>query len=119
MDTFKKLATSSDTSINNPLIAFSNVPYAAGSLGSHRQTDEDDDQLIVSLRDKNADIQNGAPQSNVQALQEYLMVLAPQRLHYEIQMASGWDAGFPPEELVGLMQTSSGKGWHTPRFVIQ
>ncbi|KAF9317962.1 hypothetical protein BG003_000125 [Podila horticola] len=93
-----------------------NVPYAAGSLGSHRQTDEDDDQLIVSLRDKNADIQNGAPQSNVQALQEYLMVLAPQRLHYEIQMASGWDAGFPPEELVGLMQTSSGKGWHTPRF---
>ncbi|KAG0037564.1 hypothetical protein BGZ82_002288 [Podila clonocystis] len=93
-----------------------NVPFAAGSLGSHRQTDEDDDQLIVSLRDKNADIQNGAPQSNVQALQEYLMVLAPQRLHYEIQMASGWDAGFPPEELVGLMQTSSGKGWHTPRF---
>ncbi|KAG0254380.1 hypothetical protein BG011_005798 [Mortierella polycephala] len=44
------------------------------------------------------------------------MVLAPQRLPYEIQMASGWDTGFPPEELVGLMQTSAGKGWHTPRF---
>ncbi|KAI8595703.1 hypothetical protein EDD21DRAFT_29775 [Dissophora ornata] len=44
------------------------------------------------------------------------MVLAPQRLPYEIQMASGWDKGFPPEELVGLMQTSAGKGWHTPRF---
>ncbi|KAF9388993.1 hypothetical protein CPB97_012204, partial [Podila verticillata] len=93
-----------------------NVPFAAGSLGSHRQTDDDDDQLIVSLRDKSVDAQNGVPQSNVQALQEYLMVLAPQRLHYEIQMASGWDTGFPPEELVGLMQTSSGKGWHTPRF---
>ncbi|KAF9186147.1 hypothetical protein BGZ51_002214 [Haplosporangium sp. Z 767] len=44
------------------------------------------------------------------------MVLAPQRLPYEIQMASGWDTGFPPEELVGLMQTSAGKGWHTPRI---
>ncbi|KAF9430687.1 hypothetical protein BGZ94_004902 [Podila epigama] len=96
-----------------------NVPFAAGALGSqHQRPEEDDDHLIVSLRDKQAqEAQHGAPlQSNPQALQEYLMVLAPQRLHYEIQMASGWDAGFPPEELVGLMQTSSGKGWHTPRI---
>ncbi|KAG9322255.1 hypothetical protein KVV02_003171 [Mortierella alpina] len=96
------------------------VPFAAGSLGSHNRHPEDgaDDQLIVSLRDRNsAESQTGAPlQSNPQALQEYLMVLAPQRLPYEIQMASGWDVGYPPEELVGLMQKSAGKGWHTPRF---
>ncbi|KAG0369473.1 hypothetical protein BGZ54_009831 [Gamsiella multidivaricata] len=93
------------------------VPFLAGSLGSLRQRSEDsaDDQLIVSLRDR--DSHTGAPwQSNAQALQEYLMVLTPQRLPYEIQMASGWDKGFSPEELVGLMHTSSGKGWHTPRF---
>ncbi|KAF9391857.1 hypothetical protein BGX21_011170 [Mortierella sp. AD011] len=96
------------------------VPFSAGSLGSwHQQSDDDvDDQLIVSIKDRGpVDTQTGAPlQSNGQALQEYLMVLAPQRLPYEIQMASGWDKGFPPEELVGLMQTSVGKGWHTPRF---
>ncbi|KAG0077253.1 hypothetical protein BGZ90_007476 [Linnemannia elongata] len=81
------------------------------------------DQLIVSLRGgeraaNSADAPlTGIPlQRNVHALQEYLMVLAPQRLPYEIQMASGWDTGYPPEELVGLMQTSVGKGWHTPRF---
>ncbi|KAF9359356.1 hypothetical protein BGX26_012560 [Mortierella sp. AD094] len=96
------------------------VPFSAGSLGSWRQQSEDDvdDQLIVSMKDHGSvDTQTGAPlQSNGQALQEYLMVLAPQRLLYEVQMASGWDKGFPPEELVGLMQTSVGKGWHTPRF---
>ncbi|KAG0306406.1 hypothetical protein BGZ98_002445, partial [Dissophora globulifera] len=96
------------------------VPFLAGSLGSLRRRSEDgaDDQLIVSLRDRHAaDSQMGTPlQSNAQALQEYLMVLTPQRLPYEIQMASGWDKGYPPEELVGLMQKSSGKGWHTPRF---
>ncbi|KAG0205092.1 hypothetical protein BGX28_003192, partial [Mortierella sp. GBA30] len=96
------------------------VPFLAGSLGSHHRRPEDgaDDQLIVSLRDRNlVDTQTGAPlQSNPQALQEYLMVLAPQRLPYEIQMASGWDTGYAPEELVGLMQKSAGKGWHTPRF---
>ncbi|KAF9951277.1 hypothetical protein BGZ72_007189 [Mortierella alpina] len=100
-----------------PLIS---VPFAAGSLGTHSRHPEDgaDEQLIVSLRDRNsAESQTGAPlQSNPQALQEYLMVLAPQRLPYEIQMASGWDVGYPPEELVGLMQKSAGKGWHTPRF---
>ncbi|KAF9277658.1 hypothetical protein BGZ68_009143 [Mortierella alpina] len=98
----------------------SSVPFAAGSLGTHSRHPEDgaDEQLIVSLRDRNsAESQTGAPlQSNPQALQEYLMVLAPQRLPYEIQMASGWDVGYPPEELVGLMQKSAGKGWHTPRF---
>lgn len=97
----------------------SSVPFAAGSLGTHSRHPEDgaDEQLIVSLRDRNsAESQTGAPlQSNPQALQEYLMVLAPQRLPYEIQMASGWDVGYPPEELVGLMQKSAGKGWHTPR----
>ncbi|KAF8980263.1 hypothetical protein BGZ46_004447 [Entomortierella lignicola] len=96
------------------------VPFSAGSLGSWRQQPDDDadDQLIVSMKDHGSvDTQTGAPlQSNGQALQEYLMVLAPQRLHYEIQMVSGWDKGYPPEELVGLMQTSVGKGWHTPRF---
>ncbi|KAI1294055.1 hypothetical protein EDD11_008284 [Mortierella claussenii] len=96
------------------------VPFSAGALGSLRQRSEDDadDQLIVSLRDRNSvDVHTGAPlQTNGQALQEYLMVLTPQRLPYEIQMASGWDKGFPPEELVGLMRTSAGKGWHTPRF---
>ncbi|KAF9085242.1 hypothetical protein BGX23_009836 [Mortierella sp. AD031] len=102
------------------------VPFAAGSLGSQHKRQEDGggaDQLIVSLRggDRTATSgdspQSGIPlQRNVQALQEYLMVLAPQRLPYEIQMASGWDTGYPPEELVGLMQTSVGKGWHTPRF---
>ncbi|KAF9113253.1 hypothetical protein BGX27_001954 [Mortierella sp. AM989] len=98
----------------------SSVPFSAGSLGSWRQQPDDDadDQLIVSMKDHGSvDTQTGAPlQTNGQALQEYLMVLAPQRLHYEIQMASGWDNGFPPEELVGLMQTSVGKGWHTPRI---
>ncbi|KAF9963233.1 hypothetical protein BGZ70_007550 [Mortierella alpina] len=96
------------------------VPFAAGSLGTHNRLPEDgaDEHLIVSLRDRNsAESQTGAPlQSNPQALQEYLMVLAPQRLPYEVQMASGWDVGYPPEELVGLMQRSAGKGWHTPRF---
>lgn len=78
-----------------------------------------DDQLIVSLRERNSANQVGAPpQNNIQTPQEYLMVLSSQRIHYEIQMASGWDNGYPPEELVGLMQTSSGKGWHTPRFCV-
>lgn len=89
-----------------------------GSLGSLRQRSEDDgdDQLIVSLKERHSAGQIGLPsQSNPQASQEYLMVLSSQRLSYEIQMASGWDNGYPPEELVGLMQTSSGKGWHTPR----
>ncbi|GJJ68469.1 centrosomal protein CEP104 [Entomortierella parvispora] len=96
------------------------VPFSSGSLGSHHQRPEDggNDQVLVTLKDRDvAELQAGVPlQRNIQALQEYLMVLAPQRLHYEIQMASGWDAGYPPEELVGLMQTSVGKGWHTPRF---
>ncbi|KAF8935367.1 hypothetical protein BGZ47_009978 [Haplosporangium gracile] len=102
------------------------VPFNAGSLGSQHKRQEDGggaDQLIVSLRggDRAANSADasliGIPlQRNVHALQEYLMVLAPQRLPYEIQMASGWDTGYPPEELVGLMQTSVGKGWHTPRF---
>lgn len=95
------------------------VPFSSGSLGSQHQRPEDggNDQVLVTLRDRDvAELQQGVPlQRNIQALQEYLMVLAPQRLHYEIQMASGWDAGYPPEELVGLMQTSVGKGWHTPR----
>ncbi|KAF9433149.1 hypothetical protein BGZ76_009818, partial [Entomortierella beljakovae] len=97
----------------------SSVPYSAGSLGSWRQQAEEDtdDQLIVSMKEPKAlDAQTGMPLHNSQALHEYLMVLAPQRLPYEIQMASGWDKGFPPEELVGLMQSSVGKGWHTPRF---
>ncbi|KAF9167506.1 hypothetical protein DFQ26_004460 [Actinomortierella ambigua] len=47
---------------------------------------------------------------------DYLMVLTSQRLPYEIQIASGWDTGYPPEELVGLLETMAGKGWHTPRF---
>ncbi|KAF9915612.1 hypothetical protein BX616_005733 [Lobosporangium transversale] len=92
----------------------------AMTVGSLRQRsdDEGDEQLIISIRDRaSVNSQTGAPlQTNGQALQEYLMVLAPQRLLYEIQMASGWDQGFPPEELVGLMRTSTGKGWHTPRF---
>ncbi|KAF9906852.1 hypothetical protein EC991_000215 [Linnemannia zychae] len=101
------------------------VPFNAGSLGSQHKRQEDGggaDQLIVSLRggDQAAPGESsltGMPlQKSVHALQEYLMVLAPQRLPYEIQMASGWDTGYPPEELVGLMQTSVGKGWHTPRF---
>ncbi|KAF9581486.1 hypothetical protein BGW38_001474, partial [Lunasporangiospora selenospora] len=96
------------------------VPFAAGSLGSQQRHDEDsaEDRMVVALRDRAAsDSHTGLPvQRTVQALQEYLMVLAPQRLPYEIQMASGWDTGFPPEELVGLMQTAAGKGWHTPRF---
>ena len=104
---------------------YSSVPFNAGSLGSQHKRQEDGggaDQLIVSLRGgeraaNSADAPlTGIPlQRNVHALQEYLMVLAPQRLPYEIQMASGWDTGYPPEELVGLMQTSVGKGWHTPR----
>lgn len=104
---------------------YSSVPFNAGSLGSQHRRQEDGggaDQLIVSLRGgeratNSADAPlTGIPlQRNVHALQEYLMVLAPQRLPYEIQMASGWDTGYPPEELVGLMQTSVGKGWHTPR----
>lgn len=97
----------------------SSVPFSSGSLGSQHQRPEDggNDQVLVTLKDRDvAELQAGVPlQRNIQALQEYLMVLAPQRLHYEIQMASGWDAGYPPEELVGLMQTSVGKGWHTPR----
>ncbi|KAG0344687.1 hypothetical protein BG004_004260 [Podila humilis] len=94
-----------------------NVPFAAGSLGTQNsRPDDDEDQLVISLKDKTDTPSGVSSQSNVQALQEYLMVLAPQRLQYEIQMASGWDEGYPPEELVGLMQTSSGKGWHTPRF---
>ncbi|KAF9277644.1 hypothetical protein BGZ88_001038 [Linnemannia elongata] len=102
------------------------VPFNAGSLGSQHKRQEDGggaDQLIVSLRggERAANSADGPLtgiplQRNVHALQEYLMVLAPQRLPYEIQMASGWDTGYPPEELVGLMQTSVGKGWHTPRF---
>ncbi|KAF9121703.1 hypothetical protein BGW39_010329 [Mortierella sp. 14UC] len=101
------------------------VPFNAGSLGSQHKRQEDGggaDQLIVSLRGgdqiaSGESSQTGVPlQKSVHALQEYLMVLAPQRLPYEIQMASGWDTGYPPEELVGLMQTSVGKGWHTPRF---
>jgi hypothetical protein len=100
------------------------VPFNAGSLGSQHKRQEDGggaDQLIVSLRGGDHAANSTAPltgipsQRNVHALQEYLMVLAPQRLPYEIQMASGWDTGYPPEELVGLMQTSVGKGWHTPR----
>ncbi|KAG0223558.1 hypothetical protein BGX31_008439 [Mortierella sp. GBA43] len=97
------------------------VPFLGGSLGSSRRRSEDDvdDQLIVSLRERNSANQVGAPpQNNIQTPQEYLMVLSSQRIHYEIQMASGWDNGYPPEELVGLMQTSSGKGWHTPRFCV-
>ncbi|KAG0291189.1 hypothetical protein BGZ96_005412 [Linnemannia gamsii] len=101
------------------------VPFTAGSLGSQHKRQEDGggaDQLIVSLRGGDHTASSTAPltsiplQRNVHALQEYLMVMAPQRLPYEIQMASGWDTGYPPEELVGLMQTSVGKGWHTPRF---
>ncbi|KAG0273589.1 hypothetical protein BGZ95_010611 [Linnemannia exigua] len=101
------------------------VPFNAGSLGSQHKRQEDGggaDQLIVSLRGgehaaSGDSSQAGIPlQKSVHALQEYLMVLAPQRLPYDIQMASGWDTGYPPEELVGLMQTSVGKGWHTPRF---
>lgn len=104
------------------------MPFNAGSLGSQHKRQEDGggaDQLIVSMRGGGDRAAVGASgdtplagnplQRNVQALQEYLMVLAPQRLPYEIQMASGWDTGYPPEELVGLMQTSVGKGWHTPR----
>ncbi|KAF9919157.1 hypothetical protein FBU30_011140 [Linnemannia zychae] len=103
----------------------SSVPFNSGSLGSQHKRQEDGggaDQLIVSLRGDNTTTSGELPRSNipfqrnVHALQEYLMVLAPQRLPYEIQMASGWDTGYPPEELVGLMQTSVGKGWHTPRF---
>ncbi|KAG9064156.1 hypothetical protein KI688_003343 [Linnemannia hyalina] len=102
------------------------VPFNAGSLGSQHKRQEDGggaDQLIVSLRGgERATHSTDAPLTgiplhrNVNALQEYLMVLAPQRLPYDIQIASGWDTGYPPEELVGLMQTSVGKGWHTPRF---
>lgn len=102
------------------------MPFNAGSLGSQHKRQEDGggaDQLIVSLRGGERAANSADPpltgiplQRNVHALQEYLMVLAPQRLPYEIQMASGWDTGYPPEELVGLMQTSVGKGWHTPRF---
>ncbi|KAF9570934.1 hypothetical protein EC968_001185 [Mortierella alpina] len=36
------------------------------------------------------------------------MVLAPQRLPYEIQMASGWDVGYPPEELDLVLRFSCG-----------
>jgi len=95
------------------------VPFLGGSLGSLRRRSEDDgdDQVIVSLRERQSvgSQASAAPQSNTQTPQEYLMVLSSQRIPYDIQMASGWDKDYPPEELVGLMQTSSGKGWHTPR----
>ncbi|KAF9970842.1 hypothetical protein BGZ73_006386 [Actinomortierella ambigua] len=113
------------------------VPFSAGSLGTQRRTGTD--ERIVSLNDHRgssadpAGSANGTTAAGATAgiagagkgqkqrttqggVHDYLMVLTSQRLPYEIQIASGWDNGYPPEELVGLMETMTGKGWHTPRF---
>ncbi|KAG0234151.1 hypothetical protein BGW42_006892 [Actinomortierella wolfii] len=112
---------------------FRGVPFSAGSLGTQRRAGTD--EMIISLNDRGSSVDSaghangtaaaavgvagtgkGQNQRTAQGAHDFLMVLAPQRLPYEIQIASGWDNGFPPEELVGLMETMAGKGWHTPRF---